>query len=67
MKLLPILFLTTGCSLFEPVNRPNEPMRLPPLTVTQKLEKCVHDRIQDGVKPLDALTICDSIYRGRLE
>lgn len=66
MKLLAILFLLTGCSLFE-AKAPAAPMRLPELKITEKLEKCVHERIQDGVKPLDALTICDTIYRGRFE
>lgn len=61
MKLLIILVLLTGCSMFSP-----EPEVKPEIkSVTEKLEDCVHLRIQDGVQPLDSLQICDTIYRGR--
>lgn len=63
MKLLAVfpLLLLTSCGMFE--TRVQEPQA--PLTITEKLEKCVHSRIQDGVKPLEALKICDTIFRGR--
>lgn len=56
-----ILFLLTGCSGL--IKRGEAPK--PPRTITEKLNDCITLRINEGVKPELALTICDTIYRGR--
>jgi len=63
MRLLLLLFLCVGCASRAAKPRcSKKPVRT---GITQRLEQCVFAKIDQGVKPLEALQICDIIYRGR--
>lgn len=63
LQITGIMVLLTSCGMFETKDRAPAPEP----TIVQRLEDCVKKRINEGVKPLDALKICDQIYRGRFE
>lgn len=57
-----LAMLLTGCASMRNKAKVAVPKEL---NVVEKIERCVHHRINEGVKPLAALEICDTIYRGR--